>query len=177
MLVVGWQERVDLPLLGLMNFKAKIDTGARTSALHATQVVTFERDGVPWVRFQSRFDDDADDAEIESPIHEQRAIRNTSGIPEDRIVVRTKFRIEKRLWTIDLSLARRSEMKFRMIVGRTALRRRSVLVDPGKRNLTTPPSALRSNREEFIHENRHACPEPNSLFPPASGSGGRGTGP
>ncbi len=137
MLVVGWQERVDLPLLGLTNLRAKIDTGARTSALHATDIVTFERDGVRWVRFHTRFDDDAHDTDVECPIHDQREIKNTSGIPERRIVIRTKFRIADRLWKIDLSLTERTEMKFRMIVGRTALRGHAILVNPGKRNLTT----------------------------------------
>lgn len=137
MLIVGWQERVDLPLLGLTNLKAKIDTGARTSALHATDIVAFERDGVPWVHFHTRFDDDACDTDVECPIHDQREITNTSGIPESRYVIRTKFRISNRLWKIDLSLTERTEMKFRMIIGRTALRGHSILVDPGKRNLTT----------------------------------------
>lgn len=137
MLVVGWQERVDLPLLGLTNLKAKIDTGARTSALHATDIRTFERDGVPWVRFHTRFDDDAHDTDVECPIHDRRDVKNTSGIPESRIVIRTKFRISDRLWKIDLSLTERTEMKFRMIVGRTALRGHSILVNPAKRNLTT----------------------------------------
>lgn len=148
MLVVGWQERVDLPLLGLTNLKAKIDTGARTSALHATNIVTFERDGAPWVRFHTRFDDDARDTDVECPIHDQRHVKNTSGVPEERIVIHTKFRIAKRLWTIDLSLTERTEMKFRMIVGRTALRRHKILVDPGKRNLTTPLSAQKSKKKK-----------------------------
>ena len=137
MLVIGWQERVDLPLLGLTNLLAKIDTGARTSALHATDIEPFEKDGEDWVRFRTVFDDDARDAEIESPIHDRRAITNTSGIPEDRYVIRTKFRISGRLWRIDLSLTPRSGMRFRMIVGRTALRRHNILVHPGKRELTT----------------------------------------
>ena len=141
MLIIGWQERVSLPLLGLTNLRAKIDTGARTSALHATDVDTFERDGASWVRFHSRFDDDTRDIEVETPIHDRRDITNTSGVPERRIVIRTKFRIARRAWTIDVSLAERSEMAFRMIVGRTALRRRSVLVDPGARDLTTDPAA------------------------------------
>lgn len=138
MLVVGWQERVDLPLLGLTNLKAKIDTGARTSALHATDIVTFERDGAPWVRFHTRFDDDARDTDVECPIHDRRNVKNTSGIPETRIVIRTKLRISTRLWRIDLSLAERTEMKFRMIIGRSALRRHSILVNPSKSNLTVP---------------------------------------
>lgn len=89
MLVVGWRERVDLPLLGLSNLKAKIDTGARTSALHATDIETFDRDGVPWVRFHTKFDDDSVDTDVECPIHERRDIKNTSGVPETRIVIRT----------------------------------------------------------------------------------------
>jgi hypothetical protein len=138
MLIIGWQERVDLPLLGLTNLKAKIDTGARTSALHATEIVTFQRDGQDWVRFHTRFDDDARDTDVETPIHDRRAVKNTSGIPEERIIIRTKFRIAHFLWRIDLSLTERTEMKFRMIVGRSALRRHPIVVHPGKRYLTTP---------------------------------------
>ena len=146
MLVVGWRERVDLPLLGLSNLKAKIDTGARTSALHATDIETFERDGIPWVRFHTRFNDDSIDTDVESPIHDQRDIKNTSGVPETRIIIRTKFRIVKRLWAIDLSLTERSDMKFRMIVGRTALRRHRILVDPSKSNLAKPTFATQNEK-------------------------------
>lgn len=135
MLVIGWQERVDLPLLGLTNLKAKIDTGARTSALHATDIHEFARDGMRWVRFHSKFDDDTHDLDVECPIHDRRMIRNTSGVPEQRIIIRTKFRIARKLWPIDLSLTERTEMKFRMIVGRTALRRHPIVVHPGKRYL------------------------------------------
>lgn len=144
MLVIGWQEQVDLPLLGLENLDAKIDTGARTSALHATNIVEFERDGQPWVRFRTRFDDDSGNTDVECPIHDRRDITNTSGVPEPRIVIRTKFRIASRLWKIDLSLTDRNEMKFRMIVGRTALRRHAILVHPGQRNLTTPRKAKKA---------------------------------
>lgn len=135
MIVIGWQERVDLPLLGLRNLSAKIDTGARTSALHATGIEEFERNGLPWVRFCTEFDDEAHDTDVECRIHDRREIRNTSGIPELRVIIRTKFRIASRLWSIDLSLTERTELRFRMIVGRTALRRHPILVHPGKRNL------------------------------------------
>ena len=145
MLTIGWQERVDLPLLGLTGLMAKIDTGARTSALHATDIAEFERDGAPWVRFHSRFDDDTRDIDVETPVHDRRLITNTSGVPELRIVIRTRFRIARRAWTIDVSLAERTEMSFRMIVGRSALRGHSVLVDPGRRHLT---AGLRAGRPQ-----------------------------
>ncbi len=95
------------------------------------------------MRFHTRFDDDARDTEVECPVHDQRAVKNTSGVPEPRIIIRTKFRIATRLWRIDLSLTERTEMKFRMIVGRTALRGHSILVNPGKRHLTSLKSAKR----------------------------------
>lgn len=149
MLMIGWQERVDLPLLGLTRLRAKIDTGARTSALHATDIVEFERDGAAWVRFHSKFDDDTHDRDVECPIHDRRAIKNTSGVPEERLVIRTKFRIATRLWAIDLSLTERTEMSFRMIVGRTALNRHEIVVHPGRKNLTEPgrkPPGIRGKK-------------------------------
>lgn len=157
MLIIGWQERVDLPLLGLTNLLAKIDTGARTSALHATEIKEFTRDDTPWVRFHTRFDDDARDTEVEAPIHDRREITNTSGVPEPRIIIRTKFRIATHLWRIDLSLTERTEMRFRMIVGRTALRRHQIYVDPGRHNLTVPQSPT-SSRKRKSDENRNARP-------------------
>ena len=146
MILIGWQERVDLPLLGLKNVKAKIDTGARTSALHATDITTFEKEGVLHVRFHTYFDDDAHDTVVECPVHDRRHIKNTSGVPEERIVIRTKFRIAGRLWKIDLSLTDRSGMKSRMIVGRTALRGHKIAVHPGKRNLAKNVSAERPHK-------------------------------
>jgi hypothetical protein len=142
MIIIGWQEHVDLPLLGLTNLKAKIDTGARTSALHATNITTFERDGSEWVRFHTRFDDDAQDTDVETPVHDRRNIINTSGKPELRVIIHTKFRIAGHLWTIDLSLTERTEMTFRMIVGRSALRRHPIVVHPGKRYLTEPSGTV-----------------------------------
>jgi len=81
MLVVGWQERVHPQLLGLTNLKAKIDTVARTSGLHSTHIDTFVRRGVPWVRFQTRFDDDARYTDVECLIQDRRDEKNTNGVP------------------------------------------------------------------------------------------------
>jgi hypothetical protein len=136
MKLIGWHERVDLPLLGLKHLRAKIDTGAKTSALHATDIERFEQDGVQFLRFHTVFDDDAHDVVVQHPLHDRREITNTSGVPEERFIIRTKFRIANRLWTIDLSLADRTGMTFRLIVGRTALRRHDIVVHPGKHDLT-----------------------------------------
>ena len=142
-LTIGWQERIDLPQLRLTNLHAKIDTGARTSALHASDIVPFDRDGVPHVRFHTKFDDDARDLDVECPVLETRDITNTGGVPESRIVIRTRFRIAGRAWPIDLSLTDRGDMRFRMIVGRTALRGHAILVHPGRRHLAGPPKGDR----------------------------------
>jgi hypothetical protein len=138
-LTIGWQERIDLPQLGLTNLHAKIDTGARTSALHADHIEPFERDGVPWVRFHSKFDDDARDLDVECPMLHTRDITNTGGTPETRVIVRTRLRLAGRAWQIDLSLTDRQDMRFRMIVGRSALRGHDIVVHPGRRNLAGPP--------------------------------------
>lgn len=136
LLIVGWMEYVDLPDLGLLNLKAKIDTGARTSALHAVDIETFKKNDTNWVRFTTHATGNDGDVRIESPIHSTRSIKNTSGVPEERIVIRTKFRLARRLWTIDLSLTDRRNMTFGLIVGRTALKNHSIAVHTRRALLT-----------------------------------------
>ena len=131
----GWMEYVGLPGLGLDMVKAKLDTGARTSAIHAENIELFDRDGVEWVRFQTLPDWDHPKAglrTVEAPVVHVREIKNTSGIPEERLVVPTRARFGKRSWTIDLSLADRSNMTFPMIVGRAALKDHTVAVHTRK---------------------------------------------
>ena len=135
MLIVGWTETVSLPDLGLAGLKAKIDTGARTSALHASRIERFERDGAPWVRFRVRHDATRARIEAEHPVHDVRSIKNTSGVAQDRIVIRTGLMIAGRQWRIDLSLTDRSNMRLAMIVGRTALSAHNVAVHTRRVNL------------------------------------------
>ena len=136
LLVIGWMEHLDLPDLHLRQLKAKIDTGARTSALHATQIEPFNRDGAEWVRFQVQLSESDPELWVECPIHDRRMIKNTSGIPEERIVIRTKLKLTDRSWTISLSLTDRSNMRFPMIVGRTALKNHNIAVHTRRANLT-----------------------------------------
>ncbi len=144
-LVIGWAEDVALPDLGIAHIRAKIDTGARTSALHATRQEEFLRDGRPWVRFHIAVPGTPRTTRVEAPLVDQRDIKNTSGVAETRRVILTTLRLGARRWQIEVSLADRANMGFDLILGRTALRRRRILVDPGRSRLAGPPSASRAS--------------------------------
>ncbi|WP_417243145.1 ATP-dependent zinc protease [Celeribacter sp.] len=135
--VVGWMEYIDLPDLGLHKVKAKFDTGARTSALHAMQIETFERDDTHWVRFHVDIEVAAPDHWVEAPVHDTRHIKNTSGVPEERIVILTPVTIAGRTWPIAVSLTDRSNMRSPMIVGRTALKHQNIAVHTRKTKLSS----------------------------------------
>lgn len=150
--VFGWMEYVSLPGLGLYQVKAKLDTGARTSAIHAQDIELFDQNGEEWVRFQTIADWDAPQAAlqtVEAPVLHVREIKNTSGIPEERLVVKTKARFGKRLWTVDVSLADRTNMSFPMIIGRAALKNHAVAVHTRKAFLVSERPTY-SRRKERI---------------------------
>lgn len=138
-LLIGWRERIAMPELGVGLMQAKIDTGARTSALHATRLRRFERDGVEWVRFHIPHASGLTARDCEAPLVDRRAIKNTSGLGEDRLVIETLLIIGGRRWRIEVSLADRSAMAMPIILGRTAIRKRGILVDAGKSYLAGMP--------------------------------------
>lgn len=131
--IIGWREWVRLVDLGGALVKTKVDTGARTSALHAFALEELERDGIPLARFEvhpvQRRSTPSIAAEI--PITEWREIRNSGGKVERRPVVTTTIQLGESRFPIDITLTRRDEMGFRMLLGRHAVRRR-FLVDPGR---------------------------------------------
>ena len=141
-LLAGWRETVSLPDLGLTGFKAKIDTGARTTALHATNITVREVDGHPWVEFLP--DHDAfDRAEVcRMPVLHTRKITNTGGVPQERLIVATRLRIGGRTERIEVSLTDRSDMKFPIIIGRSALRLLRLNVNPSRSWLLTDRPTL-----------------------------------
>jgi hypothetical protein len=139
--IIGWREIVSLPELGVFDMRAKIDTGARTSALHAEDQEVFERDGRNWVRFRVPASRHHRDFRVEVPVLDERDIKNTSGQPERRIVIRTLLHLGRHNWHVDVSLADRSNMGFDMILGRTAIRRHNVLVNAGRSFLAGKPIA------------------------------------
>ncbi|GJM39056.1 MAG: hypothetical protein DHS20C19_24230 [Acidimicrobiales bacterium] len=127
--VIGWREWVDLPDLGVTGVKAKIDTGARTSALHAIGLV--ELDGGDRVRFdiRPRQRTRVGMATVECDVVDRRHIRSSNGRTEVRPVIRTQLQLAGVTKTIELTLTNRDEMGFRMLIGRQALRRH-FMIDP-----------------------------------------------
>jgi hypothetical protein len=130
--IIGWREWVRLPDLGVESIKAKVDTGARTSSLHAFDLEEFVRDGVDQIRFlvhpEQRLSHPT--IPVELPLLARRRIRDSGGKSELRPVVETVIELLGQRWPIELTLTRRDAMGFRMLLGRQAVRRR-FLVDPG----------------------------------------------
>ena len=129
-LTVGWREWVGFPDLGVEWLKAKVDTGAQTSSLHAFALHEFTRDGADWVRFEVHpWQRSAGDAvPVELPVHDRRSVRSSSGHAEDRVVVLVGVRLLDTVVPTEVTLTRRDEMGFRMLIGRQLLRR-GFLVD------------------------------------------------
>jgi hypothetical protein len=145
----GWREWVQLPDIGVPWIKAKLDTGAQTSSLHASSIRAFDKDGEDWVRFRVRpwQDSPEDDVVVELPIHDRRNVRSSNGHVQERIVVRMRIVLLDKTLRTDVTLSNRSSMGFRMLIGRRALRR-GIDVVSGESYLggRAPREARRRNR-------------------------------
>jgi hypothetical protein len=147
--VIGWREWLALPELGISEIKAKIDTGARSSALHAFHVERFRRRGKAMVRFgvHPLQRDASREVLAEAELIDERRVRSSAGEVQLRPVVVTSVKLHERVWRIELTLTNRDEMGFRMLLGRQALRGRFV-IDPGGSFLAGKPrrakAAMRS---------------------------------
>jgi ribosomal protein S6--L-glutamate ligase len=128
-LVVGWQEWVALPDLGLPALKAKIDTGAKTSALHTHKIEPFGTSRKPKVRFSVRPSPNSDlEIVTAADIVDRREVASSNGVRERRYVIETLLCIGGREWPIEVTLTNREHMTYRMLIGRQAIRS-DMLVD------------------------------------------------
>jgi len=129
--ILGWREWASLPGLGIAAIKAKLDTGAKTSALHAWDLSLHMVDGQQWVRFRVHplQRDKVTSVVCEAPVSDRRWVTNSSGTRERRYIITTNLQIGSSSWPIELSLANRDAMGFPMIIGREAMRDR-LIVDP-----------------------------------------------
>jgi hypothetical protein len=131
-IIIGWCEWLALPELGIPAIRAKTDTGARTSALHTFSLEKFEENGRLKARFGVHPLRHRTDVEIfcVADVVDERTVSNSGGQREERLVIRTPVRLGEMEWPIEITLTNRETMRFRMLLGRTAMRGR-LLVDPG----------------------------------------------
>jgi hypothetical protein len=122
--LAGWREWVQLPDIGVPWVKAKLDTGAQTSSIHAYDIVEFTRDGAEWVRFRVRPWQKSveDQVEVELPVYDRRVVRSSNGQSEERVVVKMPMELVGRRVSALVTLTNRDHMGFRMLVGREALK-------------------------------------------------------
>ncbi|MDC0447083.1 ATP-dependent zinc protease [Gammaproteobacteria bacterium] len=132
--ILGWKEWVELPQLGIPSIKAKIDTGAKTSSLHAENIESFSKDGGVYVRFSTNFGiENSKSITCECPVIDKRIVVSSSGQGELRYAILTKIRLGKWSGDVEMTLTSRKKMQYNMLVGRTSIRAGNFLVDPSKK--------------------------------------------
>ncbi len=147
--VLGWREWLKIPELGIVGIKAKVDTGARSSSMHAENIEIYERDGSRFVGFELEHSSDVilstPPSRVELPLFDLRWITSSNGHRQKRPIVRPLIDLGGQSWPIEMSLGPRGSMGFPMLLGREAVRRRFV-VDPGRsfvEKAHVPPQKVR----------------------------------
>lgn len=148
-IVIGSEEWCSFPTLGIPKIKARVDSGAKTTALHAINIAPFTRDGENWVRF----DVNPIQKSVKTVLHcearlvGKRVVKSSSGSTEQRYVIATDIELDNQLWTIEVTLTNRDSMGFRMLLGREAMSGR-MLVDPAQQYVLGEPT-MTSLRELY----------------------------
>ena len=139
--VVGLREWVALPDLGVAGLRAKIDTGASTSSLHATDIEPFERDGEKWVRFTAHLGTVVQlrHRRCEAPLVTRKTIKSSNGQAQVRYVISTTLALGDRVWPVEFTLACRKSMRYRLLLGSKALIDGQLVVNPGIKYVQDKP--------------------------------------
>lgn len=139
--IIGSEEWFSFPDLNIPFIKARVDSGAKTSALHAINIAPFERDNQSWVKFDINPLQNNSKAIIhcEAKLIDKRVVKSSSGYREQRYVIQTKFKINNELWDIEMTLTNRDSMGFRMLLGREAMVGK-LIVDPEQKYVIGQPS-------------------------------------
>lgn len=126
LITIGWREYIHFPALEIYNIKAKIDSGARTSCLHAFDIEEYEKEGEKWVRFGLHPKQNDTDTELwrDAKVHDVRQVTDSGGHREKRYVIKTDLQIGASQFSSEFTLTNRDTMKFRMLLGRTAMNHR-----------------------------------------------------
>jgi len=155
-MLLGWREWVSLPALGVGSIKAKIDTGARSSALHAFDLELDQRKGKTFARFRIHPLQSGPGPAIKAraEVAEFRKVKSSSGHATLRPVILTQLEVSGTRWPIELTLANRDEMGFRLLLGRQALRGQAV-VDPSRSFVAgRPPQQGKASGKELSPDER-----------------------
>jgi ribosomal protein S6--L-glutamate ligase len=135
-IVVGSEEWCSLPMLGIPVIKARVDSGAKTSALHAFNIRGFKRNGIAWVSYELHplQHNRRVIVRCESEVVDRRTVKSSSGLGEKRYVIRTLMQLSDQSWEIEITLTNRDSMGYRMLLGRSTMQDR-ILVDPSAKLL------------------------------------------
>jgi len=149
--IVGSEEWCSFPSLGIPTIKARVDSGAKTSALHAINIAPFEKEGEAWVKFDINPIQNNSRAVIhcQAPLVDKRVVKSSSGFREQRYVIKTPIRVGELNWDVEVTLTNRDSMGFRMLLGREAMSGR-ILVDPEQKYLLGQPT--KEKLEEYYEK-------------------------
>jgi ribosomal protein S6--L-glutamate ligase len=140
-IIVGSEEWCSLPQVNIPALKARVDSGAKTSALHAVNIVAFHKENIPWVSFEVHplQNDGKTTVHCEAPLYDKRKVKSSSGNSEVRFVIKTVLSIAEDAWEVEITLTNRDTMGYRMLLGRQAMSGK-MLVDPESSCLLGEPT-------------------------------------
>ena len=140
--VLGWREWILFPGLGMPAIKAKVDTGAKTTCLHAFEIESFSQDGAEWLNFKVHpVQGNCETVALcSAPVFDKRNVTDSGGHTEERYVIKSPILVGDWQQPVEITLTARDNMKFRVLLGRNAITKGGFLVDPSKSWLQKKPA-------------------------------------